>query len=156
MVGITLCTGLVMYGLYPDDCVNDGTVNLKPAMKIVSHVIHVKEVPEGSGVSYGHTFFSERPTKIATVCIGYADGYSRSLSNKGYVVINGKKANIIGRVCMDQTMVDVTDIEDVKIGDEVLLFGKELPVEEIAELTNTINYEIVCGISPRVPRVIIK
>lgn len=146
--------GLVMYGLYPDDCVKDGTVNLKPAMKIVSHVIHVKEVPEGSGVSYGHTFFSERPTKIATVCIGYADGYSRLFSNRGKVLINGEFANVIGRVCMDQLMVDVTDLKKVNVGDEVVILGRdganEITAEELAEMTGTINYEIICQFQKRV------
>ena len=91
--------------------------------------------------------------RIATVSIGYGDGYPRLLSNKGYVIINGKKANIVGRVCMDQFSVDVTDIPDVKMGNEVILFGKELSVDVLAKLCDTINYEIVCGISPRVPRI---
>ena len=146
--------GLVMYGLYPDDCVNDGTVNLKPAMKIVSHVIHVKEVPAGSGVSYGHTFFSERQTKIATICIGYADGYSRLFSNKGKVLINGEFANVIGRVCMDQLMVDVTDLKSVNVGDEVVILGEDgknsITAEELAAMTDTINYEIICQFQKRV------
>ncbi|MBR2876869.1 MAG: alanine racemase [Clostridia bacterium] len=146
--------GLVMYGLYPDECVNDGSVNLKPAMKIVSHVIHVKEVPAGSGVSYGHTFHSERPTKIATVCIGYADGYSRLFSNKGKVLINGEEAKVIGRVCMDQLMVDVTDLKSVNVGDEVVILGRDgekcITAEELAELTGTINYEIICQFQKRV------
>jgi len=123
-------------------------------MKIVSHVIHVKEVPEGSGVSYGHTFFSERPTKIATVCIGYADGYSRLFSNKGRVLINGEFANVIGRVCMDQLMVDVTDLKNVNVGDEVVILGRdkenEITAEELAEETGTINYEIICQFQKRV------
>lgn len=146
--------GIVMYGLYPDECVIDGSVNLKPAMKIVSHVIHVKEVPEGSGVSYGHTFFSKRKTKIATVCIGYADGYSRLFSNKGKVLINGEFCNVIGRVCMDQLMVDVTDLENVSVGDEVIILGSDgknsITAEELAELTGTINYEVVCQFQKRV------
>ncbi len=146
--------GIVLYGLYPDPCVIDGTVNLKPAMRIVSHVIHIKDVPEGSGVSYGHTYFTKRKTRIATVCIGYADGYSRSLSNKGRVLINGEYAPIIGRVCMDQLMVDVTNLENVSVGDEVTLLGKdgdnEITAEELASLTDTINYEIVCQFQKRV------
>ncbi len=146
--------GIVLYGLYPDPCVFDGSVSLKPAMKIVSHVIHVKDVPAGSGVSYGHTYFTKTKTRIATVCIGYADGYSRALSNKGRVLINGEYADIIGRVCMDQLMVDVTNIADVSVGDEVVLLGKdgenEITAEELATLTNTINYEIVCQFQKRV------
>ena len=146
--------GIVMYGLYPDECVNDGSVDLKPAMKIVSHVSHVKDVPAGSGVSYGHTYFTNKTTRIATVCIGYADGYSRSLSNKGRVLINGQYAPVIGRVCMDQLMVDVTDLSSVEVGDEVIVLGTDgensITAEEIAKLTDTINYEVVCQFQKRV------
>ena len=146
--------GIVMYGLYPDECVNDGSLDLQPAMKIVSHVSHVKEVPAGSGVSYGHTYFTDKPTRIATVCIGYADGYSRSLSNKGRVLINGEYAPVIGRVCMDQLMVDVTSLSSVEVGDEVVILGTDgensITAEEIAELTGTINYEVVCQFQKRV------
>lgn len=146
--------GIVLYGLYPDEIVNDGSLSLMPAMKIVSHVIHVKEVPAGSGVSYGHTYFTDKTTRIATVCIGYADGYSRLLSNKGRVLINGEYAPVIGRVCMDQLMVDVTHLSDVCVGDEVVVLGKdgnnEITAEEIAELTGTINYEVVCQFQKRV------
>ncbi len=146
--------GIILYGLYPDEIVNDGTLSLKPAMKIVSHVIHVKEVPAGSGVSYGHTYFTDKTTRIATICIGYADGYSRSLSNKGRVLINGEYAPVIGRVCMDQLMVDVSHLHDVNVGDEVVILGEdgnnEITAEEIAELTGTINYEVVCQFQKRV------
>ncbi len=146
--------GIVLYGLYPDECVKDGTVNLTPAMRVVSHITHIKEVPEGSGVSYGHTYFTKGRTRIATVCIGYADGYSRSLSNIGRVIINGQFANVIGRVCMDQLMVDVTRLSDVNVGDEVTILGKdgenEITAEQIANLTNTINYEVVCQFQKRV------
>ena len=146
--------GIVLYGLYPDECVNDGTLKLKPAMKIVSHIVHVKEVPAGSGVSYGHTYFTDKPTKIATVCIGYADGYSRVLSNKGRVLINGEFAPVIGRVCMDQLMVDVTNISRACVGDEVVVLGSDgdetITAEEIAALTGTINYEVVCQFQKRV------
>lgn len=146
--------GIVLYGLYPDECVKDGSLDLKPAMKIVSHVIHVKEVPAGSGVGYGHTYFTDKPTRIATVCIGYADGYSRTLSNKGRVIINGEYANVIGRVCMDQLMVDVTELSDVSVGDEVTVMGTDgensVTAEEIADLTNTVNYEVVCQFQKRV------
>ena len=146
--------GIVLYGLYPDECVNDGSVKLQRAMRVVSHVVHVKEVPAGSGVSYGHTYFTKEKTRIATVCIGYADGYSRSLSNVGRVLINGEYAPVIGRVCMDQLMVDVTNLANVKVGDEVTVLGKdgenEITAEELAELTNTINYEVVCQFQKRV------
>lgn len=146
--------GIVLYGLYPDKCVNDGSLHLATAMKIVSHIIHVKEVPAGSGVSYGHTYFTDKPTRIATVCIGYADGYSRTLSNKGRVLINGHFAPVIGRVCMDQLMVDVTDLPTASVGDEVVIMGEDggntITAEEIAELTNTVNYEVVCQFQKRV------
>lgn len=146
--------GIVMYGMFPDECVDDKTLDLRPAMRIISHVIHVKTVPEGSGVSYGHTYRADRPTRIATVCIGYADGYSRALSNKGRVLINGKSAPIIGRVCMDQLMVDITDIDGVKVGDEAVVLGRDgeaqITAEELAALTDTINYETVCAFQKRV------
>ncbi|MBQ3889298.1 MAG: alanine racemase [Clostridia bacterium] len=146
--------GIILYGLYPDPCCNDGSLDLRPAMRIVSHVIHVKEVPAGSGVSYGHTYHTTKPTRIATVCIGYADGYSRALSNKGRVLIHGRFAPIIGRVCMDQLMVDVTDLADVKVGDEVTVLGPDgdevITAEELAALTGTINYEVVCQFQKRV------
>ena len=146
--------GIILYGLYPAEFINDGSISLRPAMKIVSHVIHVKEVPAGSGVSYGHTFFTDKTTRIATVCIGYADGYSRSLSNKGKVLINGEYAPVIGRVCMDQLMVDVSHLDNVNVGDEVVILGKdgdrEITAEEMAELTGTINYEVVCQFQKRV------
>lgn len=152
--------GIVLYGLYPDECVNDGSIALKPAMKIVSHVVHVKEVPAGSGVSYGHTYFTDKPTKIATVCIGYADGYARLLSNKGRVLINGESAPVIGRVCMDQLMVDVTNLSNVSVGDEVVVLGNDgddtITAEEIASLTGTINYEVVCQFQKRVTIVHLK
>ena len=125
-------------------------------MTLKSVVSLVKEVNSGDTVSYGRTFKCEKPMKIATVSAGYADGYPRSLSNQGYVYINGHRADIVGRICMDQFCVDVTDIENIKMGDEVVLFGKELKVDALADLCGTINYEIVCGISPRVPRVILK
>lgn len=144
--------GIILYGLTPSS-----DLKLKeafvPVMTVKSVVSMVKTIKKGDTVSYGRTFTAEKEMKIATVTAGYADGYPRLLSNKGYVLINGKRANIIGRVCMDQMSVDVSDIEDVKQGDEVILFGKTLPVEELADMCGTINYEIICGISPRVPRI---
>ncbi len=146
--------GIILYGLYPSEFINNGAVSLRPAMKIVSHVIHVKEIPAGSGVSYGHTYFTDKTTRIATICIGYADGYSRSLSNKGRVLINGEYAPVIGRVCMDQLMVDVSHLSNVSVGDEVVILGKdgdmEITAEELADLTGTINYEVVCQFQKRV------
>ena len=147
--------GIILYGLTPSS-----DLKLKeafvPVMTVKSVVSMVKTIKKGDTVSYGRTFTADREMKIATVTAGYADGYPRLLSNKGYVLINGKRANIIGRVCMDQMSVDVSDIEDVKQGDEVILFGKTLPVELLADMCGTINYEIICGISPRVPRITVK
>lgn len=144
--------GIILYGLTPSS-----DLKLKeafvPVMTVKSVVSMVKTIKKGDTVSYGRTFTAENEMKIATVTAGYADGYPRLLSNKGYVLINGKRANIIGRVCMDQLSVDVSDIDNVKQGDEVILFGKTLPVEELADMCGTINYEIICGISPRVPRI---
>lgn len=147
--------GIILYGLTPSS-----GLKLKedfiPVMTVKSVVSMVKEIKAGDTVNYGRTFKADRKMKIATVTAGYADGYPRLLSNKGSVVINGKRARIVGRICMDQMSVDVTNIDNVKQGDEVILFGKELPVEELADLCGTINYEIICGISPRVPRIVIK
>ncbi len=146
--------GIILYGLTPSSA-SQFTLDFKLVMTLKSVISMVKTIKKGDEVSYGRTFKAEKEMKIATVAAGYADGYPRALSMGGYVLINGKKANILGRICMDQMLVDVTDIENAKMGDEVLLFGKDLSVDILAEKTNTINYEIVCGISPRVPRVII-
>ena len=147
--------GISLYGLSPSSSLTLKE-DLIPVLTLKSVVSLVKEISAGDTVSYGRTFKCEKPMKIATVTAGYADGYPRILSNQGYVYINGHRADIVGRVCMDQMCVDVTDIPDVKMGDEVLLFGKELKVDVLADLCGTINYEIICGISPRVPRVILK
>ena len=145
--------GIILYGLPPAD---DEPLkkDLIPVMTLKSVVSMVKEIAPEDTVSYGRTFKADKKMKIATVAAGYADGYPRALSSKGEVIINGQKAKILGRVCMDQMCVDVTHIKDVKMGDEVILFGKDLPVTELATLCSTINYELVCGISPRVPRII--
>ena len=144
--------GIILYGLSPDkDMVF--SEKLIPAMTLKSVVSMVKEVEKDTYISYGRTFKSNKKMKIATVTVGYADGYPRALSNKGEVIINGQRAKIVGRVCMDQMSVDVSHIDSVEIGDEVTLFGKELPVDEIAQICGTINYEIICGISKRVPRI---
>ncbi len=145
--------GIILYGLTPSATLKTG-LDFKPVMTVKSVVSQVKKIQAGNTVSYGRTFTAEHEMKIATVTAGYADGYPRLLSGKGSVIINGKRAPIIGRICMDQFTVDVSQIDGVKQGDEVLLFGKDLPVEEIARICGTINYEIVCGISPRVPRII--
>ncbi len=152
--------GIITYGLYPSDEVDKTKINLTPAMSIRSHVIYVKEVEEDFTVSYGATYVTKGRTKIATIPIGYADGYPRSLSNKGRVLINGKSAPIIGRVCMDQMMVDVTEIDDVQKGDSVTIVGSDgdekISVEELANMSGSFNYEFVCNVNKRVPRVYIR
>ena len=147
--------GIILYGLTPSADI-EPTLNLKPVMSFKSTVSMVKILDKEQTVSYGRTYVAEKPVKIATVSVGYADGYPRVLSGKGSVLINGKKADIVGRVCMDQMCIDVTDIADVKEGDIVTLFGEGLPVEKLAKDAQTINYEIVCGLSKRVPRFLIK
>ena len=148
--------GIAAYGLYPSEEVRKENVPLKPAMELVSHVTYVKWVEEGTPVSYGGTFITERRTKIATIPVGYGDGYPRSLSNQGYVLIHGKKAPILGRVCMDQFMVDATEIEDVQFGDKVVLIGEDgeerITVEELSDLSDRFNYEFICSFGKRVPR----
>lgn len=152
--------GIMIYGLYPSDEVDKEKVSLKPAMTLKAKISHLKEVPEGTGISYGQIFVTKRKSKIATIPIGYADGFTRLLTSKAEVAIKGKRAPIVGKICMDQCMIDVTDIEDVKVGDEVVLFGdgsNGVPhIDEVAEKLGTINYEIVCMVGRRVPRVYIK
>lgn len=147
--------GIALYGLKPDVAMTPQQ-DFIPVMTVKSTVSLVKEIDVGDTVSYGRTFTAQKRMKLATVCAGYADGYPRLLSNRGYVIINGCRANIVGRICMDQFAVDVTDIPDVAMGDTVILFGKQLSVDEIAAACGTINYEIVCGVSPRVNRIEVK
>ena len=148
--------GIAMYGMYPSDEVKKEKVELFPALDLKSHITMVKEIPAGEKVSYGGTFTTTRTTKLATVSVGYGDGYPRALSSKGYVLVRGQKAPIVGRVCMDQMMVDVTDIENVTRADIVTLIGKdgdaEITVEEIAALAGTFNYEFVCDLGKQIPR----
>ena len=151
--------GIVIYGLYPSEEI-DKSVVLKPAMTLKSRVVHIKTLEAGRGIGYGWTYVTDKPTKVATVSVGYADGYPRALSNNGRVLIHGQYAPILGRVCMDQIMIDVTDIDDVKIRDEVVLFGTQgenhISIEEVAEPANSFNYEMACHVSRRVPRVYFK
>lgn len=148
--------GIITYGLYPSEEVNKNAITLKPALQWKTHVINVNIVDAGHGVSYGKTYITKNETKIATLSVGYADGYPRALSSKGRVLIHGKYAPIIGRICMDQMMVDVTHIDNVKIEDEVTLVGKDgeniIYVEELANMAGSFNYEFVCGIGKRVQR----
>lgn len=152
--------GITIYGIYPSEEVERDILKLTPALELKSHVSYVKKVASGTAVSYGGTFITTRETKIATIPVGYADGYPRQLSNKGWVLIHGKKAPVLGRICMDQFMVDVTDIPDVKTGDVVTLIGRDgeeyIHVDTLGELSGRFSYEFLCEISKRVPRVYIK
>lgn len=152
--------GICIYGLYPSDEVDRNRVKLTPAMEIKSFITYIKEIAPGTPVSYGSTFVSEHAMRVATIPTGYADGYSRGLSNRGSVLIRGKRAKILGRICMDQFMVDVTDIPEAEEDDEVTLIGKdgedEITVEEMAACFGGFHYEIICDIGKRVPRVYIQ
>ncbi len=152
-------SGIIAYGIYPSDEVDKRKLEIKPIMQLKSHISFVKTVESGFCVSYGSTYVTKKRTVIATVPVGYGDGYPRALSNKGCVIVNGCKANIIGRICMDQFMIDVTDIP-VKRGDEVILIGSdgknEITVDDIACVSGGFNYEIICDINDRVPRVYIE
>jgi len=149
--------GISMYGYYPSEKVDKSTLRLKPLMSLKSRVSFTKSVPPGTCISYGCTYTTKRETTVATIPLGYGDGYSRLLSNKAHVLIRGRRHPIIGRICMDQFMVDISDDPGIKAGDEAVLYGEQnnesMPVEEIASLLGTINYEVVCAVGKRVPRV---
>ncbi len=149
--------GITLYGLWPSDDVPRSPVPLRPVMSLRSHIVYIKTVPAGTPVSYGGTYLTAGSERLATVPVGYGDGYPRSLSNKGYVLIHGKKAPIRGRVCMDQMMVDVSEIPEAAEGDPVTIIGADGPLritmEELGDLSGRFNYELACDISPRVPRV---
>jgi len=150
--------GIVLYGSYPSENV-ERPLDLRQTMGFKTKIVYIKEVPEGTSISYGRTFITKRKSKIATLPVGYADGFNRLLSNNHHVLVKGKYAPVIGRICMDQTMLDVTDIEGVEVGDDVTIFGNQdgekITAEEIAKKLNTIPYEVYCGISRRVPRIYI-
>ncbi len=152
--------GIAVYGLYPSSEVDKKKLLLKPAMSIKARICQLKHVSAGFSVSYGSTFTTEKPTTIATVPIGYADGYDRSNSSCGYMLVGGQRAPVVGRVCMDFTMLDVGHIENVRIGDEVVILGSQgsdhISAEEIAARSGTINYEVVCTLMDRVPRIFIE
>lgn len=148
--------GIMIYGLFPSPEVSQNKVELRPVMSWKSRIILVKEVGAGTGISYGHTFITARKSLIATVPLGYADGFSRLLSNKACVLVRGRRVPVVGRICMDQFMADVTGVEGVAEGDEVVIFGRQgqefIGVDELAQALGTINYEVVCMVSSRVPR----
>ena len=149
--------GIALYGLYPSDEMDTEKTKLVPAMEVISHVVFVKTVPAGFKIGYGHIYTAPAERRIATVSIGYADGYPRCLTGCGYVLIRGKRAPVVGKVCMDQIMVDVTDIPDVSVEDEAVIIGKsgneEISAESLGALCHSFNYEVVCNFMPRVARI---
>ncbi len=149
--------GITLYGLMPSEEVGEGVVPLKPALSLYSHIVYIKTVHAGQSISYGGTYTADRDIQVATIPLGYGDGYPRSLSNKGYVLVHGKKAAILGRVCMDQFMVDVTDIKEAAEGDKVTLIGfdgtEHISAELLGSLSGRFNYELVCDLGKRIPRV---
>lgn len=149
--------GIALYGLYPSDEVDKSKVKLTPAMEVFSHVIHIKEIDAGTGVGYGQIYTAPDRRKIATVSIGYADGFNRCLTNGGYILINGKKAPLVGKVCMDQIMVDVTGIENIKVGDKAIILGRsgdeEITADDFGRMANSFAYEVICTFMPRIKRV---
>ncbi|MGI5922232.1 MAG: alanine racemase [Syntrophomonadaceae bacterium] len=148
--------GIATYGLYPSREVNTERLSLIPAMRLISKITMIKKIEQGRSVSYGRTFVSPAELVVATVPVGYADGYSRLLSNRAWATVMGQKVPLIGRVCMDQCMFDVSQVPDIKEGDEIILFGRPedgVTVDDLAEIIGTINYEVVCLITSRVPRI---
>ena len=149
--------GISLYGFYPSDEVNTRAVSLQPALRLISKVVQVKKPPKGTGISYGKTFIASGNEWIATVPIGYADGIDRRLSNTGYALVKGKKVPIVGRVCMDFLMLDVTDAYPIRVGDDVVLYGEQgtesIHVADVAKQLQTIPYEIVCKLGHRIPRI---
>ena len=149
--------GIILYGLWPSDEVNKRNMDLQPVMSLKSHISYIKDLEAGRKVSYGGTYITPETQRIATVPVGYGDGYARSLSDNGYVLVRGQKAPICGRICMDQFMIDVSNIEGVRVGDPVTLLGQDgteqITMEELGNLSERFNYEFACLITPRVPRV---
>lgn len=152
--------GIILYGLWPSDEVDKQVMDIRPVLSLKSHIVYVKDIEPGSQISYGGTFCADRNMRIATIPVGYGDGYPRSLSSKGCVLINGKRVPILGRVCMDQFMVDITEIPDVKEGNEVTLIGTDgnerITMEELGDISGRFNYELACDLGKRIPRVFVK
>lgn len=152
--------GIILYGLWPSDEVNQRNIDLQPVMSLKSHISYIKDLEAGRRISYGGTYITPESQRIATIPVGYGDGYARSLSNNGYVLVRGQRAPICGRICMDQFMIDVSHIEGVRVGDTVTLLGEDgtekITMEELGDLSNRFNYEFACLITPRVPRVYYK
>ena len=152
--------GIILYGCYPSDEVDVNQLSLKPVMSVKANIVHLKAVPAGFSVGYGRKYISQKPSKIATIALGYADGYPRPYSAQAKVIVNGVIAPIAGNICMDQCMIDVTDVPDVKVGDEVIVMGTDgkntILADDIAKATGTINYEITCAFGQRLPKVYVK
>ncbi len=152
--------GIILYGCYPSDEVDKNELSIKPVMSVKANIIHLKDVPVDFSVGYGRKFISKRPSRIATIALGYADGYPRPYSAQAKVLVNGVVAPIAGNICMDQCMIDVTDVPNVKVGDEVIIMGTDgkntILADDIANATGTINYEIVCAFGQRLPKVYVK
>ncbi|MEE1223893.1 MAG: alanine racemase [Clostridia bacterium] len=149
--------GVILYGMYPSEEVDKSRLNLIPAMTVKSKITFVKEVEAGRGVSYGKEYITDGTTKIATVPIGYADGYLRKIAKCGKMIVNGVKVPIIGRICMDQCMINVSNVHNIERGDEAIIFGREgITIDDLAKWLDTINYEISCVIGKRIPRIYIK
>jgi alanine racemase len=152
--------GIILYGVYPSNQVDRKALDLKPVMTLKARIAFIKTLQEDGGISYGHAYMGKKGQRIATIPIGYADGYTRLLSNVGEVLVKGQKTHIVGTICMDQCMIDITDIDHVQVGDEVVLFGTdgthEILVEDVAEKCGKISYELLCNLGRRVPRVYLK
>ncbi len=152
--------GITLYGLWPSEQMRRDQVKLTPALSLYSHIVYIKEIKKGTAVSYGGTFIASTDMRVATIPVGYGDGYPRGLSGKGYVLLHGKKAPILGRVCMDQFMIDVTDICNAQEGDRVTMIGQDgdekLTMEILGELSGRFNYEMACDLGKRIPRVYTK
>ena len=152
--------GIILYGCYPSDEVDVNQLSIKPVMSVKANIVHLKDVPPGFSVGYGRKYISEKPAKIATIALGYADGYPRPYSAQAKVIVNGVIAPIAGNICMDQCMIDVTDVPGVKVGDEVIVMGTDgkntILADDIAKATGTINYEITCAFGQRLPKVYVK
>ena len=152
--------GIILYGCYPSDEVDVNQLSIKPVMSVKANIVLLKDIPAGFSVGYGRRYISEKPSKIATIALGYADGYPRPYSSQAKVIVNGVIAPIAGNICMDQCMIDVTDVPDVKVGDEVIVMGTDgentILADDIAKATGTINYEITCAFGQRLPKVYVK
>ncbi len=152
--------GIILYGCYPSDEMRREELDIKPVMSVKAAIVHLKDVPAGFSVGYGRKYISKKPAKIATIALGYADGYPRPYSSQAKVIVNGVLCPVAGNICMDQCMIDVTEVPDVKVGDEVIVMGSDgklsVTADDIAHATGTINYEITCAFGQRLPKVFIK